>query len=685
MRALSGLGRFAGQALGAHAEVAQVLQKLREDAERVGRRRDGLGEHQRRVERGDVHVQDRPRDAFLTDHGVAAADGTDRSGQGHRLAPREVLAKHERVDLGGRAAQRARLIVEGYRLRLREVRRRQDRPDRERLDRVVACVGHEPLGRLAELARDLRAFDIGPAFGGDAEVASQVLQAEPGQIPRARIVELGEDPRVDDVAARDLVAPVADRALRDLEARHPAPERFAAAPPGERDPVHAGAGLEILEVEPEDVVPLDHVRVALADDARALVEQRALVESVAAHDVTEAGRVGERDRDDPVAGPCRARKLVALAGHHLDVERQPAEVGEDEPAERGSPGLQEILMDRVAEEQIWRAGRVPDLAGLIATAGASAERLAPRPEARPPAQRAGALERIDREQSGRVLHEIAIDEQQERRERRGLGDGTLARAPVEPDRAPAVGQIEGDERRARVSSEEQGRVLDGEHALGGDLRNGDAAGVEIGEADERPPRRHGVRIRAGACPLNLDCALGYEYPACEASRYHSVSRSPHSGNENIVAWKKPSATSRSSGRPEVSMAPPSSRARAGRHAAVELARFGSLRRRGGPERDLERKSSRNRRRAGAPREGRGLVAALERLLQLGQHLFFTHPFGIQRQVHRAGRLALLQGLFVLRRRERTVVPKRNEQGRVAMRDRVEEHLDVLDGLQQGQK
>src|SRR4029077_16153727 len=39
----------------------------------------------------------------------------------------------------------------------------------------------------------------------------------------------------------------------------------------------------------------------------------------------------------------------------------------------------------------------------------------------------------------------------------------------------------------------------------------------------------------------------------------------------------------------------------------------------------------------------------------------------------AGRLALLQGLFVLRRRERTVVPKRNEQGRVAMRDRVEEH------------
>jgi hypothetical protein len=56
-------------------------------------------------------------------------------------------------------------------------------------------------------------------------------------------------------------------------------------------------------------------------------------------------------------------------------------------------------------------------------------------------------------------------------------------------------------------------VLDGEHALGSNLRNGDTAGVEIGEADERPPRRHGVRIPAGACPLNLDCILGYGYPA----------------------------------------------------------------------------------------------------------------------------------------------------------------------------
>src|SRR5262249_57775700 len=100
------------------------------------------------------------------DRGVAAADGTDGSRQRYRLAARQVLAQYERVDLGCRAAQGARLVVEGDRLRLGEVRRRQDGRDRERLDRVVGRVGHEPVRRLGELARDLRGVDVGPALRG---------------------------------------------------------------------------------------------------------------------------------------------------------------------------------------------------------------------------------------------------------------------------------------------------------------------------------------------------------------------------------------------------------------------------------------------------------------------------------------------------------------------------------------
>jgi len=43
-------------------------------------------------------------------------------------------------------------------------------------------------------------------------------------------------------------------------------------------------------------------------------------------------------------------------------------------------------------------------------------------------------------------------------------------------------------------------MLDGEHALGRDLLDGDAIDGEIGEANER--RRHGVRILVGPRSLN---------------------------------------------------------------------------------------------------------------------------------------------------------------------------------------
>ena len=162
--------------------------------------------------------------------------------------------------------------------------------------------------------------------GGDAEVAREVLQAESGQVTRAGVVELGEDPRVDDVAAGDLVAAVPDRALGDLQSGDAAAQALAAAPPGQGDPVQAGPRLEIFQIEPEDVVPLDHVRVALADEARALLEQRPLVEPVAAHDVAEAGRVGERDGDDPIA---RAARRSGTRGPRSSSPRCRARAGAD--------------------------------------------------------------------------------------------------------------------------------------------------------------------------------------------------------------------------------------------------------------------------------------------------------------------------------------------------------------------
>ena len=121
-------------------------------------------------------------------------------------------------------------------------------------------------------------------------------------------------------------------------------------------------------------------------------------------------------------------------------------------------------MDRVTEEEIGCRRRVGRLPGQVPAAIARAESVGPGPEKGPPAQGARALERLDREEPRRVLHEVTIREKQERREGHQLGEGRRARTSVEPDRTPAVGEIEGDEPRARVPAEEKRSVLDGEHA-----------------------------------------------------------------------------------------------------------------------------------------------------------------------------------------------------------------------------
>src|SRR5213083_3161571 len=193
-------------------------------------------------------------------------------------------------------------------------------------------------------------------------------------------------------------APVVDRPFGDLQARDPPPERAAVAAPAEHDVVPTRPRFQILEVEAKDVVALDHVRVALSDDPRALLEQEALVEPVSPHDVTEAGGVGEGDRDDPVVGARGARELVARRGDDFDIERQAPEIAEGQAAERGPPGHEEVLMDGIGEEAIGRPGHVRARAARLAAAVAGGEGVGPGAVTREPAEDAGAVERLERQE-----------------------------------------------------------------------------------------------------------------------------------------------------------------------------------------------------------------------------------------------------------------------------------------------
>ena len=208
----------------------------------------------------------------------------------------------------------------------------------ERLQHVVARVGHEPRRVLHEDARDVFRREVGPVGRGHPEVPRHVLEAVGLEVARAHVVELGQDPGVHDVAPGHPVAPVADRALRHLHARGIAAQHGAVAPPRERHAVPARPRLQVLEIEAEDVVALEHVGIALAEDARALGQELGLGQLRARQHGREPGGVGDRDRDDPVGLARRVRELEAGRGGDLDVERHAPEVAEAHAEERGLAG-----------------------------------------------------------------------------------------------------------------------------------------------------------------------------------------------------------------------------------------------------------------------------------------------------------------------------------------------------------
>src|SRR5208337_3223753 len=141
------------------------------------------------------------------------------------------------------------------------------------------------------------------------EMLRELLQPQALQFAARNVVVLREDPRVDDVAAGDVVAAVGDRTFGNLHARRARTQLAAVAPQLQRHSMAARASLEVFKIEAKQIVTLDDVGIALLDDAHHLLEHRTLVYLGALEQALETGRIGERDRDDAVALARRRRKL----------------------------------------------------------------------------------------------------------------------------------------------------------------------------------------------------------------------------------------------------------------------------------------------------------------------------------------------------------------------------------------
>src|SRR5207247_5068927 len=151
-------------------------------------------------------------------------------------------------------------------------------------------------------------------------------------------------------------------------------------------------------------------------------------------------------------------------GYSCETGARPPEDAEGQAPERGPPGHDEGLLAGIGEEAIGRAGDVRARAARLAAAVAGGEGVGPGAVTREPAEDAGAVERLERQEPGGGLDERRVRQEQERGEGHGLRMDDVRLAPVEADRTPALGEVEGQESWRRVPAEEERRVLEREPA-----------------------------------------------------------------------------------------------------------------------------------------------------------------------------------------------------------------------------
>src|SRR5215217_13291 len=131
----------------------------------------------------------------------------------------------------------------------------------------------------------------------------------------------------------------------------------AIASPIELNTVPPGAGRDIFEIEAEQIMPFDDIRVAAPNLHRQLGKHLWLGEVVAGDDPLPARLIRQRDGDDAVPRPSGIGELEPLGRVRLDVQLQALELLEGHAQEVRLPGQHHMLRDWIGEEKIWGAER----------------------------------------------------------------------------------------------------------------------------------------------------------------------------------------------------------------------------------------------------------------------------------------------------------------------------------------
>ena len=242
---------------------------MAKDLELIVHRKTIELQHDRGIKRGDVAMPDVARHAGEKDVGVAAFEAAHHRHLGNGMALAEIFAEKERVDPGGVAAHDHVLVVVGKNLRLDEIARAQEIGDRARFahrakSALAITLGSSCQARCSSLPESC---EISAAFVRPKCCATS-LRSKPDKRAHPDIVKLREEKCVDEMPAFDRELRIIDRLLRDLETRRPRTEKSAAPAPVEFRFRLPRARDEKWQIESEEVMAFDHVRIALLDQTR---------------------------------------------------------------------------------------------------------------------------------------------------------------------------------------------------------------------------------------------------------------------------------------------------------------------------------------------------------------------------------------------------------------------------------
>src|SRR6185369_15302458 len=215
----------------------------------------------------------------------------------------------------------------------------QQPEERQSLADIVQVVKEELFRISAEGLADPVAVEIDPLAGSDAEVAGNLFQSVALQAAQADIVELHQKIGIDDMTAIHIPAGVVDNLFGQAPAGAGSDVRNGAvAAPLQADTVHLGAPADVVQVETEDVMADDHIRVTAVNGFVQSPQKFRLGQEVTAQHGLIAVGVLECDGDDAVFRAFRVGKLVPFGAKRFNIQGQAVDSAEIQTFEQGCSG-----------------------------------------------------------------------------------------------------------------------------------------------------------------------------------------------------------------------------------------------------------------------------------------------------------------------------------------------------------